>query len=87
MSTPIGDPRPAGEEGPAGDQRAAGEEGPAGDPRPAGETTPGNAPAQYDPSDHTVDEVNAYLANADDDERDRVLEAERSGKGRTSIID
>ena len=34
--TPIGDPRPAGEEGPAGDQRKAGEEGPAGDPRPAG---------------------------------------------------
>jgi hypothetical protein len=36
-STPIGDPRPAGEEGPAGDQRKAGEEGVAGDPRPAGE--------------------------------------------------
>lgn len=37
MSTVIGDPRPAGEEGPAGDQRAAGEAGPAGDPRPGGE--------------------------------------------------
>lgn len=36
-STPIGDPRPAGEEGPAGDQRKAGEEGVAGDPRPAGQ--------------------------------------------------
>ena len=38
-STPIGDPRPAGEEGPAGDQREAGKEGTAGDPRPAGEET------------------------------------------------
>lgn len=37
MSNVIGDPRPAGEEGPAGDQRKAGESGPAGDPRPAGE--------------------------------------------------
>jgi hypothetical protein len=36
---PIGDPRPAGEEGPAGDLRAAGEAGPAGDPRGAGRRT------------------------------------------------
>ena len=36
-TTPIGDPRQAGEEGPAGDQRKAGEAGPAGDPRKAGE--------------------------------------------------
>ena len=45
-NTPIGDPRPAGEEGPAGDQREAGKEGPAGDPRPAGnadETTTDDA--------------------------------------------
>lgn len=39
MTTTIGDPRPAGQEGPAGDQRKAGEEGPAGDPRAAGEET------------------------------------------------
>lgn len=39
MTTPIGDPRPAGEQGPAGDQRKAGEDGPAGDPRPAGAET------------------------------------------------
>lgn len=39
MSAIIGDPRPAGEEGPAGDQREAGTDGPAGDPRPAGEQT------------------------------------------------
>jgi hypothetical protein len=39
MSIPIGDPRPAGEDGPAGDQRAAGESGPAGDPREGGQAT------------------------------------------------
>lgn len=39
MSIPIGDPRPAGEEGPAGDLRAAGESGPAGDPREGGQAT------------------------------------------------
>ena len=38
-STPMVDPRPAGEEGPAGVQREAGLEGIAGDPRPAGEET------------------------------------------------
>jgi hypothetical protein len=32
---------------------------------------------QYDPTAYTVDEVNAYLASADDDERARVLQAER----------
>lgn len=36
MSAVIGDPRPAGDDGPAGDQRKAGEAGTAGDPRPAG---------------------------------------------------
>ncbi len=38
-STPIGDPRQSGEQGPAGDQRAAGESGPAGDPREGGQAT------------------------------------------------
>lgn len=37
MSAVIGDPRPAGEEGPAGDPREAGESGTAGDPREAGQ--------------------------------------------------
>lgn len=85
MSSPIGDPRPAGETGPAGDQRASGEEGPAGDPRPAGETAPGNG-GTYDPSAHTVEEVNAHLAEVDDDDGDRVLQAERDGKARSGIL-
>lgn len=87
----IGDPRPAGTEGPAGDQRQAGEEGPAGDPRPAGvEAAAAQTPAadteSFDPSDHTVDEVKAHLENADDAERERVLDAEKAGKARTSLI-
>ena len=36
----IGDPRPAGTEGPAGDQRKPGQAGPAGDTRPAGQEKP-----------------------------------------------
>lgn len=81
-NVPIGDPRPAGEEGPAGDQRPAGEEGPAGDPRPAG-----NAPdASYDPGEYTVRKVNDHLATVDDAERDRILKAEKKGKARAGII-
>lgn len=40
----------------------------------------------YDPSQHTVDEVQEYLATADDAERDRVLAAERDGKARVGIL-
>lgn len=50
MSTPIGDPRKAGEEGPAGDQRKAGETGPAGDPRQGGEATVKAAKAESKPA-------------------------------------
>lgn len=41
---------------------------------------------QFDPSKHKVEEVNAYLADADEEERERVLAAERDGKARTSIL-
>jgi trigger factor len=80
---PIGDPRPAGEWGPAGDQRAAGEDAPAGDPRPAGEAT---VTPSFDPTEHTVDEVKAYLDEANEDEATRIVEAEKDGKGRKSIV-
>lgn len=42
---------------------------------------------QYDPTGYTVDEVNDYLANADEAERDRVLQAERDGKARKGIVE
>lgn len=40
---------------------------------------------QYDPSEHTVDEVNEHLATADDAERERVLKAEAEGKNRSTV--
>lgn len=84
MNVPIGDPRPAGQEGPAGDQRPAGSDAPAGDPRPASEDAPQQRPS-FHPAGHTVDEVNAYLDGVGAAERERVLTAERDGKDRTSI--
>ena len=49
-------------------------------------------PAAFDPGTHTVDEVRAYLASLSDDdpglaERDRVLQLERSGAKRKSLLD
>lgn len=38
------------------------------------------------PGDYTVDQVNAYLADQDADERRRVLEAEESGENRKGIV-
>ena len=40
----------------------------------------------FNPADHKVEEVLAYLADADEAERDRVLSAEAGGKNRASII-
>jgi hypothetical protein len=40
-----------------------------------------------DPKDYTNDQVNAYLADADETERRRVLEAEQGGEGRVGIVD
>lgn len=43
------------------------------------------AVTDYNPSDYTVDEVNAYLASADSDEVDRVLAAEAADKNRSTV--
>lgn len=40
---------------------------------------------KFDPSVHTVDEVNEYLSTADEAERARVLAVEADGKARSSI--
>lgn len=40
----------------------------------------------FDPSAKSVTEVQEYLAGADEAERARVLEAERTGKARTSLL-
>jgi hypothetical protein len=46
-----------------------------------------NPDAPFDPSEHTVVEVQAYLEGADQAERDRVLAEELTGKARTSLVD
>lgn len=40
----------------------------------------------FNPSDHSVEKVMKYLAEADEDERARVLELETSGKARKGIL-
>lgn len=42
---------------------------------------------EFDPADHSVAEVRAHLDSADDEERARVLEAEKAGKGRKSLVE
>ncbi|SDU82307.1 trigger factor [Arcanobacterium phocae] len=44
------------------------------------------AAGEFDPSAHKVDEVIAYLEAADDAEKARVLEAEKAGKARKTIM-
>jgi hypothetical protein len=40
----------------------------------------------FDPTEHTVSEITKYLATADSVEFARVVEAERAGKGRASVL-
>jgi hypothetical protein len=51
-------------------------------------TTAPVAPAggEFDPSSRSVEEVIAHLEQADDAERQRVLDAERAGKARKGIL-
>jgi hypothetical protein len=51
----------------------------------AGEGTGAPLSAAFDPSAHTVEEVNAYLAEHPDEE-DEVLELERAGKSRAGVL-
>ena len=41
---------------------------------------------EFNPDNHTVAEVNNYLSDASDEERERVLEAERAGQNRSTIV-
>ncbi|WP_395704818.1 hypothetical protein [Rhodococcus ruber] len=73
-------------------------EEPVADPQPAG-TTDGEGDTDrgqdggdlalvdaYDPAEHTVDQVNAYLAGADRRERERILQSEADGEARKGIL-
>lgn len=41
---------------------------------------------EFDPSQHNAEDVNSYLATASDEEKLRVLEAEKKGQNRKSIV-
>lgn len=41
----------------------------------------------YDPNDYNVDQVNEYLASADETEAKRVLDAEAKGQARKGILE
>lgn len=42
--------------------------------------------ADFDPSDHVIDEVVAYFEKADDAEKKRVIKAEKAGKARKTLL-
>lgn len=55
-----------------------------------GQATTADATANaelFDPTDHKVEEVQAYLETADEAERTRVLAVEEAGKKRVSLLD
>lgn len=58
---------------------------PSGDAAQAAKPDVAPSGSVFDPSEHTVAEVLAYLKDADDDEKSRVIEVERSVKGRATI--
>jgi hypothetical protein len=98
---PPSDPRsPASEFAPA--QPGAGvvapdvteEQNPAGAPQtdaggsaPEGVEVPtAGGGSSYDPSEYTVEQVNAHLDTVSEEEQSRILQAERDGKNRTGIV-
>jgi hypothetical protein len=72
------------------EQASQQEEGGRGGAGPVGDTDDTPQGEEYDPADYTVSEVNAYLdqcaAESNRDEYDRVMDAERRGRGRLSIL-
>lgn len=67
------------------------EDSPPPEPRPASgieellEDVAARVVARFDPSQHTVPEVKAYIA-AHPEERQRIIRAERRGKARRGIL-
>ncbi|MCI1896359.1 MAG: trigger factor [Ancrocorticia sp.] len=75
---------PAAAEEPRAD--AEGEESTPAEEKTAADEDKDAAEQPFDPANAKVDEVLAYVANVDDAERARVLEAEKAGKARKSLI-
>ncbi|GAA1138398.1 hypothetical protein [Nocardioides aquiterrae] len=57
------------------------------EPTAAADETTDTSESDYDPASDDVDGVNNYLANADEDEVQRVLAAEAAGKNRKGIVE
>jgi hypothetical protein len=55
---------------------------------PVAEGTPTSSEQQdlYDPSAHTAIDVVAYLKTVDDAERQRVIDAEKAGQNRATVV-
>jgi len=51
-----------------------------------GEPPPEVGPSGFDPGEHTVDDVKAYI-DANPDQAQTVLDAEVAGKNRTTLVD
>lgn len=70
------------------------EESPGGGPKeqaePADSDTEADSGAEeskeFDPNDHSVEKVKAYLEGADEGERERVITAEKEGKARKTLL-
>lgn len=70
--------------GPSGQEPQTSSTSPTSTPSPTTEPKPMSA--GDDPGDFNVTEVQAYLATADEAEKARVLEAEKDGKNRSSLL-
>jgi len=57
-----------------------------GTEEPPPEGGEGEIPVSFDPADHTIDEVKAYV-DANPDQRTQVLSDEKQGKQRSTLID
>lgn len=79
LTNPALTPEP---EGAGGDALAPAEDTTEPEPAPA---APESSEEAYDPSEHTVVEVEEYLA-AHPEEHDRVIAAEEAGRGRKGIV-
>lgn len=89
----FGDPETASRPAPAAAMRAQAAEQTTAAPGelrtltpPTQTTDSGSEPKPFDPSEHTGPEVIEYLKGAGEDERARVLAAEKGGKDRTTVL-
>ena len=62
-------------------------EAPEDQPTPAFGEKASKAPEPFDPASAKIDDVLAYVATADDAEKARIIEAEKAGKARKTLLE